>query len=799
MELLIQDLRYTFRTLWKSPAFALVAVVTLSLGIGANTAVFSVVNAVLLRPLPYASPERLITMRGNQSRVDIEDVKQRTTTLQDGGAITIQPMDYTGGSEPLRLQAGLVDADLFSVLGVRPMLGRTLSADEDQVGAPRLVVLGHSFWQQSLGSDPNIVGRNIPLSGQSYQVIGVMPAEFSLPRGEADVLASLRVAYSEAAVYRGVHFMRSYWRLKPGVSIAQAQGEMASIDSVLSGLYPAEDKGRKTQLVPLQEWVVGKSRQALLILFGAVGFVLLIACANFANLLLARAVSRHDEIVIRAALGASRWRLVSQILTESLLVALLGCAAGLLLAHWGIALLIALRPADLPRLSEISIDWRVAGFALATSLLAGSAFGFAPAWSSVGGTRAESLHEPGRGASSGGRTQRLRDALVVGELALALVLLTGAGLLLKGFWLLRSVDPGFSPDNLLTMQVQLPQNRYDKVERQTQFRHSVLDGLNAIPGVQAAMVSEIPMSGDFVFHNFVVEGRAPLPEGSEPEAHSRSVMGDYFETMHIPLSAGRGFTAQDREGMPLVAVVNDAMVHKFFAGRSPLGERIRWARLDGPPQWITIVGVSGDVRQFGLDHEDEPAIYTPYSQLMQSWKRWMTLVVRTKESPLMLIKAAKSVIWSVDRQIPVSKVRTMATVMEESGAEREFNTVLLGAFAAIALALAAIGIYGLTSYSVTQRTYEIGIRMALGATPGNVLQLVVRKGLVLVAAGLGLGIAAAVALTRFMTSLLFGVRPTDVATFSWVAVILAIVSLVASYIPARRATAVDPIIALRYD
>jgi putative ABC transport system permease protein len=792
----LQDLRYSFRTLANSPGFAIVAVATLALGIGANTAVFSVIHAVLLRPLPYAESQRLLATTGNQSRLDVDDVRQRTTTLVDGGAITIQAMDFTGGTEPIRVQAGLVDAGLFSVLGVQPLLGRAISKGEDQVGGPRVVVLSHTFWQQSLGSDPKILGGTIPLNGQSYTVIGVMPASFSLPRGEADVFASLRVAYPEAAVYRGVHFMRSYWKLKPGITFEQSQQEMAAIDKSLAALYPAEDKGRETKLVPLQDWIVGKSRPALLILFGAVGFVLLVACANFANLLLARAVDRQQEIAIRAALGATRWRLISLMLTESLAVALLGCAGGLALAHGGISLLEALKPTSLPRLSEIAMDWPVAGFSLLTSLLTGLTFGFAPAWSAVKG---ESFQETGRGASSSTSSHRLRDVLVVSELALALVLLAAAGLLMKGYWLLRSVDPGFAPDNLLTMQIQLPQNRYAQVEKQTQFRRIVLDGLNAIPGVQAAMVSEIPMGGDFVYHNFVIDGRMPMAPGSEPEAQSRSVMGNYFQTMRIPIKVGRAFTTQDRENMPLVAIVNQAMVRKFFAGENPVGARVRWARLDGPPQWITIVGVAGDVRHFGLDHDDEPAVYTPYPQLMQSWKRWMTLVVRTKQSPATLIKSAKEVIWSVDNQIPIAKLRTMSAVMEEASSEREFNTLLLGVFAFMALVLAAVGIYGLTSYSVSQRTYEIGIRMALGANRGNVLKLILGRGLLLTSVAVLIGLAGAAALTRLMTTLLFGVQPIDMATFATVSAVLAGVALLASYIPARRATTVDPMVALRYE
>ena len=796
METLLQDMRYGLRMMAKSPAFTLVAVITLALGIGANTAVFSVVYGVLLRPLPYPERERLVVMKGNQSRVDMDDVRQRSQLLEAGGAMTVQPMDFTGGGEPVRVDAGLVDAGIFSVLGMQPAMGRTISAQEDQTGGPRVVVLSHAFWQQQLDGDPRILGKAIPLSGQPYTVIGVMPADFVMPRGEPDLWASLRVVYPEAAVYRGVHFMRSYWRLRQGASFMAAQAEMDAIDQQLAKLYPNEDKNRETQLVQLQDWMVGETRPALLILFGAVGFVLLVACANFANLLLARAISRRPEMVIRAALGAGQWRLIVQLLTEGLLLALLGGLAGVVVARGGVDLLLSLRPKNLPRLAAISVDWHVFLFALGAAALTGLVFAFLPAWSAARADSADSLKEAGRGTSAGAERHRMRSGFVISEIALALLLLTGAGLLIKGFWRMRSVDPGFDAENVLTMQIQLPESRYKQVPKQTEFRQRVLEGLNALPGTQAAMISEVPMSGAWVYHNIVIEGR-PAAAGDEPEIDSRSVMGDYFRTMQIPLRAGRDFSALDRPDSPPVGILNRAAARNFFPNEDPVGKRVRWARDEGPPRWITIVGVVGDVHHFGLDEKEDSAIYTLYSQSNQEWKRWMTLVVRTQQDTASVARAAKNVVWSVDPAIPVSKVETMSEVMTESMAERRFNMLLLSLFAGLALALAAVGVYGLTSYAVTQRTHEIGIRMALGAEPRQVLGLMVGEGFRLTVMGTVIGAAAALGLTRLMASLLFEVRPTDSGTYTVMATVLALVSLVASYIPARRAAKVDPMVALR--
>jgi len=797
---LINDVRYGFRSLLNVPGFSSIAIVTLALGIGANTAVFTVVNAFLLRTLPYPNVENIVVMKGNQSRLDVEDIKERTQTLGAGGAVTIQPMDFTGGNEPVRIQAGFANADLFPVLGVKPSLGRVIRAEEDRIGGPLVAVLSHAFWQQHFGGDRNLLGKAIPLSGKSYEVIGVLPPTFGLP-GEVDpeVYISLRVAYPEAANYRGVHFMRTYWRLKPGVTLAQAQADMVAVDHNLEKIYPAEDKGRNTQLIPLQKWVTRNTRTALLVLFGAVGFVLLVACANFANLLLARSVVRRAEIKVRLALGASHSRLILQLLSESMLLALFGGLAGLVLAKYGIDLLVALKPANLPRLATISMDSKVFLFGFGASILTGFVFGLFPAWSAVREHGMETLNEAGRGTSAGSANHRLRRILVVSEIALAMLLLAGAGLLIKGFWRLQQVDPGFDPQNLLTVAIQLPEAKYSQIPKQTAFREQVLEGLNALPGVQASMVSEAPLDGGLVTHSFAVDGRPPLSKGAEPEVDTRSVMGDYFRQMRIPLLAGRDLATTDRERAPLVGVVNESMVRQFFQHSEAIGARIHWAREEGPPKWITIVGVVGDVKQFGLDHEEDPAIYTPFAQETEPWRRWMVLVLRTQEKQSEVVKAAKNIIWSVDSQIPVTAVSTMVESMSTSMAERRFNMLLLGVFAALGLTLAGVGIYGLISYSVTRRTHEIGVRMALGAGRAHVLKLIIGEGIFVTFLGQAIGIGAASALTRLMASMLFGVHPIDVVTYIGVAFVLGAVALGASYIPSRRATRVDPMVALRYE
>lgn len=798
METLIKDIRYGVRSLLKRPGFTAVAIITLALGIGVNSAIFSVINAVLLRPLPYLEPDRLMTLRSNQSAPDLADIEAQSRAFVKFGGLVAQPLDYTAGSEPVQFQIGMVTGGFFQMLGVQPERGRFITADDDKTGGPHVVMLSHELWQREFGGDQQIIGKTMPLSGNVYTIIGVMPAGFDSPRDNTEAWVPVRVANPIAANFRGVHFLRTFGRLASGVSVEQARSEMQVIDQNLANQYPADNKNRSTVLIPLHERIVGQSRTPLLVLFAAVSLVLLIACANFANLLLARAAEREREFTIRAALGAGRWRLVRQLLTESVLVAVAGGAVAVLLAVWGTSLLVALKPENLPRLQEIGVDGRVLGFTFGISLLTGVIFGLLPAWAASRGGVNEALKESGRNATAGGARQRLRSTFVVVQLAVALILLVAAGLLIKTFWQLRSIETGFNPDRLLTMRVELPEARYQEIVKQTQFRKRVLEGINSLPGVRAAMVSELPLSGDSLDHNFLIDGRPPIAPGDEPSLETRSVLGDYFRTMQIPLRAGRDFGPQDfADKAPLVGIANEALVHQYFPGEDPLGKRIRWAR-DPEVHWITIVGVVGDVKHFGLDLPELPGLYSPYPQAAP-WKRWMTLVARTQSDPSGMTQAVKEQIWRVDSQLPLTKVQTMHEVAAASFAARRFNMLLLAIFAGLALVLAAVGIYGVMSYSVTQRTQEIGIRMALGAQASDVLKLIVRNGMTLTLIGTVAGLAGAFALTRLMTSMLFGVTPTDVRTFATVSLVLIVVAFLACYLPARRATKVDPLIALRYE
>jgi predicted permease len=799
LEQVLEDIRLGFRMLRKSPGFTAVAILTLALGIGANTAIFSVINGVLLSPLPYKNPQQLVVIKEHESPPNVRDIQRQVRAFSQGGGISVEKMDYIGATEPVQVRVGQINAGFLETLGVQPILGRIISPAEDVQGGPRLAMVSNHFWRNYLGSDPHAVGNTIQLGGNSYTVIGVMPASFAPPAEHADVFVSLIVRDPGAGAERDLHFMHTYWRLKPDVTLAQAQAEMAAIDRRLAEQYPAEEKERQRQLVPLHEWLVGDVRPALLVLFGAVGLVLLIACANFASLLMMRAVAERQELVIRAALGAGRGRLIRKKLTESVLLSVLGGAGGLLFAWWGTSLLLALRPEELARLSGIHMDTRVLLFALAVSVLTGIVFGMAPAWIAARADTAEALKQSGRSTTASTMGHTIRKILVTSELAIALVLLVGAGLLIKGFSRLRSMNPGFNSANVITMYLQLPKTRYGEIPKQTQFRRELLTRLNSLPGVQAAMVTDIPLGGNYVGHNFVIDGRPPVAVGSEPEVQTLSVMGDYFHVMQIPLRAGRDFTPLDREGQPLVAIVNEEMVREFLPHENPIGARIHWARETGPPRWMTVIGVVGDVKHSGLNQPTDPAVYTPFSQSDEGWRRFMTLAIRTRDAAPGVVEEVKKQIWSVDGQIPVSDVYAMEELIAVSLAQQRFNMLLLGLFAALALILAGVGIYGAMAYAVNQRTHEIGIRTEIGAQRRDVLRLVMKDGTKIALFGIASGIAGALALTRLMASLLFEVKPTDPATFADVAILLALVALAACYIPARRAMRVDPMVALRYE
>lgn len=792
----MNDLRLALRSLGRSRALTFTAVLTLALGIGANTAIFTVVNGVLLRPLPYPEPERLVTLKSQQSVPELDDLREQSSSFVQIGGVGVQAADYSGGAEAVQIELGLTAADFFAVLGARAELGRLFGAEEDRFGGPRVLVLSHGLWQRQFGADPQIVGREIVLAGQSYTVVGVTTPDFHAPNPALEAYAPIHVFYPLAAQSRGAHLLRVYARLRPGLTSAQAQSELRLIDQRLAAANPDENKGRQTILLSLQEKMVGDIRPALLVLFGAVGLLLLIACANFANLLLARTAARTQELSIRAALGAGRGALLRRLLSESVILALLGGGAGLLLGSWSADALLAFKPVDLPRAENVRLDAGVLAFTFGLSLLTGIVFGLVPAWQA---TRVEinTIISAGTSRLTNGRS-RLRNALVVTELALALVLLTGAGLLGKAFWRLTSVDPGFKPAGLMTMRVELPEARYKGVERQTQFREHVLENMNSLPGVQAALISELPLGGNAINHNFLIEGRAPLAVGEEPELYNRSVAGDYFQVMGIPLLRGRAFLPNDRKEAPLVGVINESMARQYFANEDPIGARIRWARDEGV-SWITIIGIAGNVRHFGLAQTEEPAIYTPYAQSGQSWKRWSEFVVRTSDFSSGTISQLKRAVWKVDPAIPVTKVRPMSEVLAVSLSERRFNALLIGVFAGVALVLAAVGLAGVIAYLVQQRTHEIGIRMAVGAQRGAILALVLRHGVALAGLGTALGFGVALAASRVLRGLLFGVEPTDPATFIIVSGALFAVALAATYFPARRAMKIEPMEALRYE
>ena len=804
MDTLLQDLRYAARTLLRRPGFAAVVVLTLALGIGANSAIFSVVNSVLLNPLPYANPERLVMVWGrypdfgrvSTSLPDFRDWRERTRSFAQLAAWHGTIFNLTGdGSEPQQLTADRVTANYFATLGVRPALGRAFTAEEERAGGnDDVVVLSHGLWQSRFGGDPGIVGRQINLSGRPYTVVGVAPKAFRFWH-DVDLWAPLRA--DTAAYSRRAEYLTVFGRLKPGVTVRQAASDLADVVRQLAAQYPETNTVLRSEVVSMHKDVVGKVRPALLVFSGAVGFVLLIACANVANLMLTRAASREREIAIRATLGAAQSRLVRQALTESVLLAVAGGVLGLLFASLGVD---ALRSSGLdvvPRLAEVSLDARVVGFTLLLSLLTGLLFGLAPALRFASDDLQSTLREGARGASAGAAARRLRDALVLAEVALALVLLVGAGLLVRSFQQLNRVDPGFDPERVLTYGVILPRAKYGEGSRLPAVYDALLERTRGVPGVRAAAVStSLPMESP-PYTTYSVEGRPEPRVGEIQDVQPFQVSPDYFRVLGIKLRRGRLLDERDGPQSQRVAVINVEMARRVWPGQDPIGAHITF---DDPSDtaavWWTVVGVVGTVAQEGLTAKPYAQLYRPIAQ-GESRAVWVSM--RTAGDPLAAAAGARQALKAVDPDLPLNDLRTMEQRIAETVAQPRVSVALLGVFAAVALALAAIGIYGVVSYGVAQRTREIGIRMALGAKPADVLRLVIRQGMTPVAAGVALGIVGAFAATRAMATLLYGVSATDPMTFAVVAVFLAAVALVATYLPARRAMGVPPTEALRYE
>ncbi|MCP9495914.1 MAG: ABC transporter permease [Pyrinomonadaceae bacterium MAG19_C2-C3] len=810
MTTLWQDIKYGARMLLKTPGFTLVAVFALALGIGANTAIFSVVNGVLLKPLPFVEPERITRFYNATTNEpasiaypDFQDYANRAQSLQHVAGYLMTGTILRGGDEPERVRGANVSASLFPMLGVNAALGRVFTAEEDRDGAPSVIVISHELWQRRFGGDAGVIGQQIPLGANPKTVIGVMPPNFKFPVAttfptEYWLPLSESPSVKQQAARRGSIFLDVVASLKPGVSVEGANAELDTIARTLEAQYPNTNTGRRVRLVKLHESLVSDIKPALLVLLGAVGLVLLIACANVANLLLARAAARGKEIAVRTALGASRGRIVRQLLTESLLLALTGGGLGLLLAVWGIDLLVAASPAGVPRLQDVRLDMSVLLFTFGISTLTGVLFGLAPALQASKLDLNHALKEGGRGSTEGGRGSRVRSVLVVTEVALSLVLLVGAGLLIKSFYALLNTDPGYATDRVLTMTLPLSTTKYPQPEDRAQFFQQVLRSVNELPGVEAAgATAQLPLGGSENISSFNIEGRPPAAPGSTPTAGDQTVTPDYFRAMNIPLLKGRTFTEQDTNAAPPVLIVNETFARRHFPNDDPVGKRIIPDSETGSVPPREIIGVVGDARHQDLSSIPYADAYSPYAQ---NSRATMHIVVRAKTAdPNEVAPAVRAAIKELNGDQLIWQTRTMNELVAGNVAPRRFNMILLGVFAAVALMLAAVGIFGVMNYVVTQRTHEIGIRIALGAQTTDVLRLIVAQGMMLALIGVGLGLAGSFAASRVLRTLLYGVSATDPMTFIGVSVLLAVVALLACYIPARRAMKVDPMIALRYE
>jgi putative ABC transport system permease protein len=812
METLLKDIRYGIRTLVKQPGVAAIAVITLALGIGANTAIFSVINAVLIRPLPYPNSDQLVMIWGrlpshgleklNASAPEFVDYRDRSHSFSAMAVYASLGRNLTGAGEPERLNVTFVTAGFFPVLATQPLRGRTFFEEEDRPGHNQVAILSHSLWQRRFGGDEKVIGQSIVLDGVSHNVVGVMPAGFQFPDSETQVWKPMAFDANDLSEdSRGSHYLDLIARTKPGVTLKQANTDISAVATQIQKEHSShyeEGSGWGATVVGLHQETVGDIRLPLLVLLGVVGFVLLIACANVGNLLLARAASRRREIAIRTALGAGRRQIVRQLLIESLLLSLVGGALGLLIALWAKDLLAFLSPANLPRMHEVNVDWRVMLFSFSMSLVTGLLFGMVPALQASNLNLSESLKESAGKTTESKSRFRIRGLLVVSEVALAMVLLVGAGLMVKSLHRLQQVELGFDPSNLLTLRVSLPAAKYDQPQRQRLFFDELIDNLESQPGVQAVgAVNFLPLSGSGNRRNISVEGKPENPINAE----FRISNPQYFGAMKAELRKGRLFDEHDRDNKPYVVVVNETFTHIFLPGEDPLGKRIKMGGIDSPFRWLSIVGVIKDFKHGGVDSEFRPEMYLPYQQPpLPDWNfQAMFLAVRTEQELQSAIGAVREAVESIDKEQPIYSVATMEQLVGRSVAPRRFNMLLMVIFSALALLIALIGIYGVMSYSVTQRTRDIGIRMALGARAVNVLSLVIGEGMTLALCGVAIGLAGAFALTRFIASLLFGVTPTDAMTFAVVSVCVLLVALVACYVPARRATKVDPLVALRYE